>query len=119
MIYGMSEFDALDMLRNDIPTERIAFGVVIEDQFGLGLVKRGTNYHLLAGQGTNSCLAPLDCKAGDEVVVFFKRELLSGKEVVMPSEIGKLTPAIEKAVRLYQERKSQPKHVFDAPNDWF
>jgi hypothetical protein len=36
-IYAMSEFDARDLLASDTEIERIDFGVVVADQFGLGL----------------------------------------------------------------------------------
>src|SRR5690554_4084410 len=123
----MNEFSALDMLRNDTPTDRIEFGTVVEDEFGLGLRKRGKEgFSLLSGQSANDCLTMLEAKVGDDIVVFYQRGLMNGVEVVLASEMGFLTPAIEEEVRLYLDRKaiSNLAHgardwLFSQADDWF
>lgn len=121
-VYAMSEFDTLDMLANSASIEKVEFGVVVADQFGLGLKRKGkTGSHLLSGQNTNLALTQLQAAQGAEIVVFYGRGWLAGREVMLPTEMGISSPDVEAAAEMRLQRLAGPQPAFDygKPNIWF
>lgn len=121
-IYAMSEFDTLDLLANAANIEKVEFGVVVQDQFGLGLHRRGkSGSHLLSGQATDFALKQLGAAESAEIVVFYGKGWIGGKEVLLPTELGFTSPEVEAAVEQRKQRLAdiQPKQVFDVAHIWF
>ncbi len=121
-IYAMSEFDTLDMLANSVSIEKVEFGIVVADQFGLGLKRKGkTGSHLLSGQSTNLALTQLLAAEGAEIVVFYGMGWLAGRKVILPTEMGLSSPEVEATAEQRAQRlaRAQSEPDYGTPNIWF